>query len=346
MSEEEKISKEEHQTTKNKFSPKKIAIGLGITAAVFVGIYGYYTYSKIFPSTDNAYVDADVINISAKVGGYVDSVLVENNQFVHKGDKLIQIDPKDYKLQKAQADANLKVAQGQLEVANEQINIAKTNLVKAKTDLSLASKMAKRYNSLYKSGAGSQQDAQKYTDQKVQAQKSVDQASSNIKQAEVQADVAKAQIDVAKTAQDNANLNLSYTTLIAPSDGFISNLKIYKGQLIAPGQPLFGFIDNAKWWINANFKETDLDRIRKGQKVKVVLDMYGHTYNGQVNSISYATGAVFSLLPPENATGNWVKVTQRFPVRISLEDSEKYPLRVGASAEVKINTFSKVEENA
>jgi len=127
--------------------------------------------------------------------------------------------------------------------------------------------------------------------------------------------------------------------LTAPTDGFVSNLKIYSGQLISAGQPLFGFIDNKKWWINANFKETDLNRIRQGQKVKISLDMYNHTYTGTVNSISFATGAVFSLLPPENATGNWVKVTQRFPVRISLADDPKYPLRVGASANVKINTF-------
>ena len=323
----------------SKFSPKKIVIGCSIIAVTAVGIYSYYKYNKMFPSTDNAYVDADVINISAKVGGYIQKVFVENNQFVHKGDKLVQIEQKDYKLQVAKFRANIVQAEGQLAVTNEQVGIAKSNLTKAKASLNTASTMSDRYVKLYNEDAGSLQDAQKYIDQKIQAQKGSEQALSSLKQALIQVEVAKAQVDAAKVGIDNSNLNLGYTTLTAPSEGFVSNLKIYKGQLVAPGQPLFGFVDTKKWWVNANFKETDLDRIKPGQKVDVELDMYNHTYKGTVDSISYATGSIFSLLPAENATGNWVKVTQRFPVKIIIEDSVNYPLRVGASAEVKINTL-------
>nr|MCX3303406.1 HlyD family secretion protein [Bacillus pacificus] len=125
----------------------------------------------------------------------------------------------------------------------------------------------------------------------------------------------------------------------APDDGYVSNLKLYKGQLVSPGQALFGFIDNKKWWIDANFKETDLDRIKPGQKVEIELDMYSHSYAGKVDSISYATGSVFSLLPPENATGNWVKVTQRLPVKIILKNDLKYTLRRGGNATVKVDTL-------
>ncbi|MFC4891445.1 HlyD family secretion protein [Pseudofrancisella aestuarii] len=334
------MSEEENKELKqNKFSPKKIAIGLGIIAVTFLGIYGYYIYNKIYPSTDNAYVDADIINISAKVGGYIETVYVKNNSYVHKGDKLLQIDRSNYELQVAQATAALEEASGQLEAAKEQISIASYNLAKSESGLEMASHMATRYNELFNEGAGSQQDAQKYTDQKTQALKAVEQAKSSLKQAGIQATIAKAQVDAASVGLSNAKLNLSYTSLTAPADGFISNLKIYSGQLIAPGQPLFGFIDDKKWWVNANFKETDIARIKPGQKVSVKLDMYSHTYTGTVDSLSYATGSVFSLLPAENATGNWVKVTQRFPIKIVLEDSQKYPLRVGASATVKVDTI-------
>ena len=325
----------------SKFSSKKIIIGCSIIAVTAVSIYSYYKYNKIFPSTDNAYVDANVINISAKVGGYLQKVYVENNQFVHKGDKLVQIEQEDYKLQVAKSRANIVQAVGHLAVANEQVDVAKSNISKAKASLKTATAMSNRYLKLYHENAGSLQDAQKYLDQKIQAQKGSEQALSSLKQAFIQVEVAKAQVNVAKVGVDNSNLNLSYTTLTAPSDGFVSNLKIVKGQLIAPGQSLFGFVDNKKWWINANFKETDLDRIKKGQKVDIQLDMYNHKYEGIVDSISYATGSIFSLLPAENATGNWVKVTQRFPVKITLKDSPNYPLRVGASADIKINTLGK-----
>ena len=323
----------------SKFSPKKIIIGCSIIAVTAIGIYSYYKYNQVFPSTDNAYVDADVINISAKVGGYIQKVYVDNNQFVHKGDKLVQIEQKDYKLQVAKSRADIIQAQGQLAVSNEQVDVAKSDLTKAKASLNTATAMADRYMKLYQEDAGSLQDAQKYIDQKIQAQKGSEQALSSLKQALIQVEVVKAQVNAAKVGAENSNLNLGYTTLTAPSDGFVSNLKIYKGQLIAPGQSLFGFVNNKKWWVNANFKETDLDRIKAGQKVDVELDMYDHKYKGKVDSISYATGSVFSLLPAENATGNWVKVTQRFPVKITLKDSNNYPLRVGASATVQVDTL-------
>ncbi|MBK2028444.1 HlyD family secretion protein [Francisella noatunensis] len=330
---------EQNVKKESKFSPKKIAIGLGIITLTALSIYGYYKYNKIFPNTDNAYVNADVINISPKVGGYIEKVYVQNNQYIHKGDKLVQIDPKDYQLQVANANAKIIQAKGQLAVAQEQVSVAKSNLTKAQSSLDTATSMADRYIKLYKEDAGSLQDAQKYINQKIQAEKAKDEAYSSLKQALVQVEIAKAQVGAAKVGYDNASLNLSYTTLIAPDDGYVSNLKIYKGQLVSTGQPLFGFIDNKTWWIDANFKETDLDRIKPGQSVKIELDMYSHTYTGTVNSISYATGSVFSLLPPENATGNWVKVTQRFPVKIVLKNDPKYLLRVGASATVKVDTL-------
>lgn len=338
---EENLQETQVENTKkeSKFSPKKIAIGCTVIVLTALGIYGYYKYNKVFPSTDNAYVSADVIRISPKVEGYIEKVYVQNNQFVHKGDKLVQIDPNDYQLQVSQANSKVIQAKGQLFVAQEQVSFTRSNLVKANASLDTATKMADRYIKLYKSDAGSLQDAQKYIDQKIQAEKAKDQAASSLKQALIQVEIAKAQVGAAKASYSNANLNLGYTTLRAPDDGYVSNMKLYKGQLVSPGQSLFGFIDNQKWWIDANFKETDLNRIKPGQKVDVELDMYNHTYQGTVDSLSYATGSVFSLFPPENATGNWVKVTQRFPVRIAIKNDPSYPLRVGASATVSIDTL-------
>ena len=278
---EENLQETQTENTKkeSKFSPKKIAIGCTIIALNALGIYGYYKYNKIFPSTDNAYVSADAIKISPKVGGYIQKVYVQNNQFVHKGDKLVQIDPNDYQLQASQANSKVIQAKGKLFVAQEQVSFARSNLIKAKASLDTATKMADRYIKLYKSDAGSLQDAQKYIDQKIQAEKAKDQAAASLKQALIQVEIAKAQVGAAKAGYDNANLNLGYTTLRAPDDGYVSNMKLYKGQLVSPGQSLFGFIDNQKWWIDANFKETDLNRIEPGQKVDIELDMYIYEYD-------------------------------------------------------------------
>ena len=340
MSKENKeIETTQEEQKKSKFSSKKILIGLAIIIVFVAAIAAYYTYNKIYPSTDNAYVDANIVNISTKVGGYVEKVYAKDNQFVHKGDKLVQIDPRDYQYSLSGANANLTASKGNYIIAGEKADFAKSNVIKAESNLHNAKIMAKRYVALYKHGAGSLQDAQKYNNQLVQADRDYQQAKSSLKQALINVEIAKASVNGAKAKANNQKLNLDYTTIVAPNDGYVSNMNLHKGQLVTPGQQLFGFVDNSKWWVNANFKETDISRIKQGQKVKVELDMYDHTYIGTVDSISFANGTTFSLLPAENATGNWVKVTQRFPIKIILKNDPKYPLRVGASATVKVNTL-------
>ena len=149
---------------------------------------------------------------------------------------------------------------------------------------------------------------------------------------------ASTQIGIAKTGVENASNNSGYTQLRAAVDGYVSNLNLKTGELLAPGQKLFGLIDESSWWVDTNFKETQLKRVKAGQPATIELDMYDHSYRGIVQSISYASGSTFSLLPAENATGNWVKVTQRFTVRIKLADDPSFPLRVGASSKVSIDT--------
>ena len=199
--------------------------------------------------------------------------------------------------------------------------------------------MAVRYTNLYKSKAGSLQNMQKYVNQSNQARQSLEQATTALLQSNMQYQIANTKIKTAKISVRNGQVNQSYTRLYAPVDGYVSNLNLHSGQLVMPGQKLFGLVDDASWWIDANMKETQLSRIKPPQDATIKLDMYEHSYTGKVQSISYASGSTFSLLPPENASGNWVKVIQYFTVRVALKNDPNYPLRVGASAHVTINTL-------
>lgn len=317
---------------------KKIIIGLSIIAIAAVGIYSYYLYDTVYPNTDNAYVQANIVNISPKVSGYVDTVFVKDNQFVHKGDPLVKINDDDYQLQLRQETNKLDMAKLKVTQAQQQIALAQANVDKAKSANEFAQNLKTRYTELYKQKAGSLQDMQKYTNDANQAQQQLQQAELSFEQAKTDLKIAQANVNNAQVGVDNAKLNISYTTLSAPSDGFVANLNLYSGQLVTAGQPLFGFIDNNHWWIETNFKETQLNRVKIGQPAEISLDMYDHTFKGKVESIGYASGNTFSLLPAQNATGNWVKVTQRFTVRVSIEDEAQFPLRVGASADVTVNT--------
>lgn len=311
-----------------------------ITLVVVVagGIYGYYHYSEVNPSTDNAYVNAHLINISPKINGYIKDIYVDNDQFVHKGDLLMTIDPQDYSLMLTKSKQDLVLAKQQADTSKQQINVAKANVSKAQSDYDFANNMANRYTDLFKQKAASEQDMQRYQNQAAQAKQTLEQAKVTLGQANTQYTVATTQIELAQTGVQNAQNNTSYTELRAPVDGYISNQNLQTGELINHGQKLFGMVDDKTWWIDANFKETQIKRIQQGQPVTIELDMYNHKYKGSVKSIGYASGNTFSLLPAENATGNWVKVTQRFTVRVKLENDPKYPLRVGASAKVTIDT--------
>ncbi len=320
---------------------KHFIIGLAVVVLTIGGIYVYYQHSEQYPSTDNAYVNSNLVNISPKVGGYVMNIYVKNNQFVHTGDLLVTINPQDYSLMLDKAKQDLEMAKEQEDNALQQINVTKVALNKASADYKFAQEVAKRYADLYKQNAGSLQDMQKYQNQSDAAKQAVNQATINVSQATIAYNSAKTQAEQANIGIKNANNNNKYTIIKAPVTGYVSSLNLQTGELVAPGQKIFGIVDNTSWWVDANFKETQLKRIKVGQPAEIELDMYKHKYHGVVESISYASGNTFSLLPAENATGNWVKVTQRFTVRIKLENSEEFPLRVGASSEVIIDTSNK-----
>jgi membrane fusion protein (multidrug efflux system) len=317
---------------------KQLFVGGAIVVSVVGALFAYYEYNEIYPETDNAYVNANLINIAAKVSGYVKNIYVENNQLVHKGDLLMEIDPVDYALQLTKARQDLALAKQQALTTQQQIVSAQAGVAKARSVFQFAKQMAERYQQLYQQKAGSLQDMQKYQNQEVAAKQILDQEIVALTQANTQYTVAKTQIEIANTNQENALNNNAYTQLRAPVDGYISNLFLQSGELVNSGQKLFAVVDNSAWWVDVNFKETQLKRIKPGQSAQISLDLYEHKYMGTVKSISYASGNTFSLLPAQNATGNWVKVTQRFTVRVKLANDPKFPLRVGASAQVSINT--------
>jgi len=321
-----------------KFTPERMVAGIGVVVGAILLIIGYYVYKKYFPSTDDAYVNAPLINITAKVNGSIKQIYVKNNQLVKKGDLLLELDPADYSPMVEQATLDILMAKQAALTADQQMTNAQSDVYKAQSDYTYAEQMAVRYTNLFHDKAGSQQAMQKFVNDRNIAQHVLDQAKVVLQQATIQSAMAKSRIDLAKVEMQNAQRTSSFTRLTAPVAGYVSELNLQTGQVVLAGQRLFGLVDKSHWWVDANFKESQLSRLKPRQRVKINLDMYDHTYEGEIESISYASGNTFSLLPAQNATGNWVKVMQRFTVRIAMKDDPAFPLRVGASATVDANT--------
>jgi membrane fusion protein (multidrug efflux system) len=249
---------------------------ISILAAVAAG-YAYWHYATLYPSTDNAYVQANIVQIAPQASGLVTEVNAKEFTAVKSGDVLARLDPAPFQ-------AALKAAEAKLTLAQQQAT-----------------------------GPAAQSAA------------------------------AKANVDQAQAGVDEARLQLDHATIKAPIDGIIGKVRIRPGSIAKAGMSLFPLIDTSKWWVDANFKETDLARIEPGQKATITIDLFpSHEFNGEVEAVSPASGAAFSLLPVENSTGSWVKTTQRFPVRVSLTLKPDDPqMRIGASATVTVDTTSK-----
>lgn len=336
------------------------------------GSYGGYKYihSLAHETTDDAQIEKNMNPIITRVVGYVTKVYVKDNDFVKQGDTLFTIDNKDYAVRVEEAEAALVAAQGSYAAAKADIQGAAANIsasdanVKsadgnietARIRLGLATNDFERYNNLYKSHTITKQQYEQALAKKQEAesqlsilkqqqkasayQKSVIEAKSNV--TGKQTDVAAANIKRAQAQLEAAKLNLAYTVVTASIDGQVSKISIQPGQLLQPGQSLFYIINNAEAWVIANFKETQLNKMVMGQKVSIKVDAYPDTeFEGTITSFSPATGSRFSLLPPDNATGNFVKTIQRLPVKISLNAdnaAEKIKLlRPGMNADVDVH---------
>ncbi|HVS97627.1 MAG TPA: HlyD family secretion protein [Puia sp.] len=348
----------EQNNTQKKGGKKKLAFPI-ILAVVLVGglIFGikeYIYYSK-HETTDDAQVDADISPVVARVTGYVKDIRFVDNQFVHAGDTLVVLDDRDYQVKLQQALAALSSTKQTVDVSQQQVSEARTSIATAQANVE-AAKVAvwkanadfERYQNLYNDHAITKAQ---YDDAK--AAKESAEAALNIAQTQVptqhrRVDVSQRQVGATSSTLatrqadvDYARLQLSYTVITAPASGIVSKRNIQLGQLVQSGQTLFAIVNASSIYVTANFKETQMEPLKIGQKVDISVDAYpDSTFHGQVESFSGATGAKFSLLPPDNATGNFVKVVQRVPVRIKLESdsSAMHLLRPGMSVDVVVYT--------
>ena len=319
---------------------------LVILAGIVATLVVYWHHNELYPSTDDAYLQANIVHIAPQVSGPVDHVLVKNYDNVKQGQLLFTIDPRPFQLAVNDAKAKLSLAQQQMQSDIATVKKAEADINANQSQLELAQSNAKRILTLVKDGQISAQEGDKINNALKVARANLAASQQQLAQAQAQLGETgpnNANIQEAKTNLATAELNLSYTKIYAPETGQLVNFHLRPGNMLTQGQQVFDIVEQNSWWVASNFKETVLERIHPGQKASVVLDMYpGHVYHGQVAHLSPGSGAAFSLLPPENASGNWVKVTQRFPVRVEITDkaNARYPLRVGASASVTIDTTS------
>jgi membrane fusion protein (multidrug efflux system) len=317
---------------------KKIIITLAL-AAVVVGLAIAY-FAGFSRSTENAYINADVVSVASQVNGRVIAVHVTDNQHVHKGDALADIDPEPFTIALERAQADLAQARQNARQDNAEVSVAHAQVAQTESDLANARNTYTRDKELVEQHFLSQQALDDAQTRMQALQASLEQARAKLTKAlsapvktEERGDVLKAQASI-----DQARLDLAHTHLVAAQDGQISNLSLTAGSLVGVGVPLFALIADNSFHIDANYKETELVGIHSGQEVDIQIDMYpGQHFKGVVDSLSGGTGTAFSLLPPQNATGNWVKIAQRVPVRIKLAPTDaEHPLRIGATATVSV----------
>ncbi|MGX9574103.1 HlyD family secretion protein [Mesorhizobium sp. f-mel] len=330
-----------------------IALGL-LGAAAWYG-YDYWTDGRFMISTDDAYVQADMAFISPKISGYVDQIKVTENQQVKAGDPLLVVDNGDYKIAVAQAEAQIATLSKTLDRIEAQTEAARASLEQAQAQKTAdqaaaanAARVQTRAAQLLKTHVGTQAQLD-------DAQTAVEQANAALVGADAQSAAAQANIGVLQAqraetastlaslqlARDKAARDLSFTVLRAPYDGVVGNRSVEQGDLISPGQKLAVIVPMDKLYIVANFKETQLARLVPGEKVRISVDAIdGQDFEGTVSSLAPASGAVFSLLPPENATGNFTKVVQRVPVRIDVPADvlKTGKLRAGLSVVVAVDS--------
>jgi membrane fusion protein (multidrug efflux system) len=329
---------------------KMLLTGAALTALAGAAWYGwdYWTVGQYLVSTDDAYVQADNTTVAPRISGYLNQVLVGDNEPVKAGQVLARIDDRDFKVALDQSRADVAAAraaisskQAQLEVQQTVINAAKATVDVDEATKTFAAQENKRYTDLASTGYGSVQNAQQAQSRIASAQAAIARDTANLASAVKQVDLLKAEIVQAEATlaraqalQSQAELNLSYTTLVAPIDGVVGNRTLRTGQFVQAGTQLMSLVPASGTYVVANYKETQLTDVRQGQAVDIAVDMFpGKPVHGHVDSIAPASGQEFALLPPDNATGNFTKIVQRIPVKIRLDgaDNNLLALRPGMS---------------
>jgi membrane fusion protein (multidrug efflux system) len=323
-----------------------IAVGLFVIASLVSGTL-WWLHARNYESTDDAFVDARIVPISSQVAGEIVAVPVTNNQHVNAGSTLFRIDDRDYraafdeaKALVEQADATIANIGAQISAQQARVEQAKREVTEARGALTFAQEQNARAQDLVTRGVGTVEAAQQTSSVLMERQAAYNAAVANETATTKQIHVLKAQQQVARAGRDKevaqqeeAGANLARTVIKAPVDGFVTKITAAKGAFAQPGQTLIMFVP-VNMWVTANFKETQLDLMRPGQPVAISIDAYpGRTFHGHVDSIQAGSGAAFSLLPPENATGNYVKVVQRVPVKIAFDKRPDVYIGPGMSVE-------------
>ena len=338
-----------------------VVVGLIIVAGI-VSVLLYWNYKATHISTDDAFVEGRIHSIASKVAGTVKKVNVQDNQYIKAGETLVELDSIDFDVRVNEASTSLDAerlklneqeskavaAQKQMVEIEAQLKAAKANLAAEEANLQQAKMDLSRYEGLYKQDAVSKERYERVTTgfkvneaqleaaraRVKQAEAAMATQAALVKQTESAVSTQKAKIKNKEAMFAKADLNRSYTKINAPADGYVTKKSVEVGNQVSIGMPLLAVVPLDDLWIVANYKETQLKKVKRGQKVLIKADMYGgRQFKGLVDSIMAGTGTVFSLFPPENATGNYVKVVQRIPVKITLdkESNRDYVLRVGMS---------------
>jgi len=342
---------------------KALLIGASVLALAGVGYFGweYWTIGRFEVSTDDAYVQADNTTIAPKVSGYIGAVLVGDNEAVKAGQTLARIDDRDFRVALEQAKADVAAAeaaiaskQASLDAQQSVIDAARAAVGVEQANLTFADQDNKRYASLAATGYGSVQNAQQAASRIGASRAAVARDTAALETAIRQVDVLKAELAQAQATrardealQHQAELNLSYTTIVSPVDGVVGARTLRVGQYVQAGTQLMAVVPVAAAYIVANYKETQLADVRPGQPVDVEVDTFpGHAFRGRVDSIAPASGQEFALLPPDNATGNFTKVVQRIPVKIVLDAESPLAdvLRPGMSVYPTIDTKAQTRQ--
>jgi membrane fusion protein, multidrug efflux system len=325
---------------------RNLFLMLSIPALLAGGAYYYYRTNDHFITTDNAYVQQDKLSISTEIGGRIIEVAVRENQLVKAGDLLFKIDPANFRIALAQAEASIAAAQVKVVTLQTDLGNTGVDIASAREDVAFFTEEYRRQSALMERGFTTKARLQT-------AEHALSEARSKLAKADADARKARAALATAPGApgvnpgvlagevqRDKALLDLSKAEIRAPISGIVSQAdRLHVGQMITQNLPALSIVANDVSWVEANFKETDLANMRLGQPVELWFDAYPELrLKGHVASIGAGTGSEFSVLPAQNANGNWVKVTQRVPVRIAIDGKSARPLIAGLSTHVRIDT--------